>query len=239
MEPDDARGATMDQASKRSGGNVQRLYDSVKEMAAGYHFKPGERINEGALAKRLGVSRTPLREALNRLEGEGFVTFETGKGFFCRALDPKEVFDLYQLRVAIETTAVRLAATRIRESDIAELEDFLDTTGPDVDGRSSEALVALDEHFHERLIELSGNAEMLRVLRNINARIRFVRWIDMENRRVMTQSEHREVLAALKAGQTELCAERLRRHIEKRLDQITEAIKEGISRIYLPDIPRG
>ena len=63
---------------------VDRVYEQLKAMAVSYEFKPGERLNEGELAKRLGVSRTPLREALNRLNTEGFLRFTPGKGFFCR-----------------------------------------------------------------------------------------------------------------------------------------------------------
>src|SRR5713226_2915995 len=65
---------------------VDRVYEQLKAMAVSYELKPGERLNEGELAKRLGVSRTPLREALNRLNTEGFLRFTPGKGFFCREL---------------------------------------------------------------------------------------------------------------------------------------------------------
>jgi DNA-binding GntR family transcriptional regulator len=65
---------------------VDRVYEQLKAMSVSFELKPGERLNEGKLAKRLGVSRTPLREALNRLNTEGFL----GKGFFCRELDAHE-----------------------------------------------------------------------------------------------------------------------------------------------------
>ncbi|HSG95230.1 MAG TPA: GntR family transcriptional regulator, partial [Afifellaceae bacterium] len=64
-------------------------------MAVEYRFKPGERLNESDLSKGLGVSRTPLREALNRLVAEGYLAFRPGQGFFCRGLSPSDLFDLY------------------------------------------------------------------------------------------------------------------------------------------------
>ncbi|WP_369721563.1 GntR family transcriptional regulator [Bradyrhizobium sp. LLZ17] len=91
---------------------VDRVYEQLKAMAVSYEFKPGERLNEGELAKRLGVSRTPLREALNRLNTEGFLRFTPGKGFFCRELDAHEIFDLYELRKSIEVASIRLAIKR-------------------------------------------------------------------------------------------------------------------------------
>ena len=127
---------------------VDRVYEQLKAMAVSYEFKPGERLNEGELAKRLGVSRTPLREALNRLNTEGFLRFTPGKGFFCRELDAHEIFDLYELRKSLEIASVRLAITRARDEDIDALLAFLSATGPDPGERSSVELVELDETFH-------------------------------------------------------------------------------------------
>ena len=214
---------------------VDRVYEQLKAMSIGFEFKPGERLNEGELAKRLGISRTPLREALNRLNTEGFLRFAPGKGFFCRELDAHEIFDLYELRKSIEVASVRLALKRAKDEDIDALLAFLDATGPDPGERTSVELVALDETFHERLMAMSDNAEMLRVLRNVNARIRFVRWIDMNGiNRNTTQAEHRAVVVALKARDEAACAAVLEKHIDRRLDTITAAIKEGYAQIYMP-----
>ena len=110
----------------------------------------------------------------------------------------------------------------------------IEATGPDPGERSSVELVELDETFHERLMAMSNNAEMLRVLRNVNARIRFVRWIDMDRiNRSKTQAEHRAVLTSLKARDEAACIELLEKHIDRRLDQITAAIKEGYAQIYM------
>jgi DNA-binding GntR family transcriptional regulator len=216
---------------------VDRVYEQLKAMSVSFELKPGERLNEGELAKRLGVSRTPLREALNRLNTEGFLRFTPGKGFFCRELDAHEIFDLYELRKSIEVASVRLAVKRAKDEDIDALLAFLDATGPDPGERSSIELVELDETFHERLMAMSENAEMLRVLRNVNARIRFVRWIDMDRiNRTNTQAEHRAVLHALKARDEGTCVYVLERHIDRRLDTITSAIKEGYAQIYMPSM---
>ena len=95
-------------------------------------------------------------------------------------------------------------------------------------------LVGLDEEFHEQVSVLSRNGEVLRVLKNINARIRFCRWIDMENgRRSKTPSEHAEILAAIKARNPERCTQATNQHISRRLDQIVEVIREGYARIYM------
>jgi len=218
---------------EKSESSVDRAYGIIKEMAIAYHFKPGERINEVALAGKLGASRTPLREALNRLVSEGFLTFEKGRGFFCREFKPREIFELYQLRSTLESAAARVACELASDDELAEISRFLDETASDSPSRSIEDLVALDEHFHEHVMMLARNSEMLNVLRNVNARIKFFRWIDMESRRQGTQSEHRAILEAIAARDPMLADERMKAHIARRLDQITAAIKEGYSRIYL------
>ncbi|WP_459617052.1 GntR family transcriptional regulator [Bordetella sp. 2513F-2] len=217
-----------------SDSTVEKVYSRLRSMAIGYVFKPGEKLNEVALAKRLGVSRTPLREALNRLSIEGLLRFLPGKGFYCRDLDVHEVYYLYELRKAIEVAAVRLSVQRARDDDIRGALAFLDDTGPDAGERTMAELVDLDESFHERLMAMSGNVEMLRVLRNVNARIRFVRWIDMTRAdRPASQREHRAVLEALLRRDEAACVAVLEKHIDRRMDQITAAIREGYAQIYM------
>lgn len=213
---------------------VDRVYEQLKTMTVGYELKPGERLNEGEISKTLGVSRTPLREALNRLNTEGLLNFVPGKGFFCRELDAQEVFDLYELRKSIEISAARLAIARAKDEDIQAVLAFLDSTGPDPGTRGTAELVDLDEAFHVQLMGMSGNKEMLRVLRNVNERIRFVRWIDMGGlNRFQTQAEHRHIALMLKARDEAACVEALDKHIGRRLDQITSAIKQGYAEIYM------
>lgn len=211
---------------------AESLYLAVKDMAIQFTFKPGERINEVELAQRLGASRTPLREALNRLVAEGFLEARRDRGFFCRDLKPREMFELYQYRSVLEEAAVRLACEQASDDDLSELERFLEETGPEDGGRGSAELVALDERFHHAVMALSGNAEMDRALQNINARIRFFRWVDMDSRRTETQSEHMAIVRALQARDIDLAASHMKSHIVRRLDQISAAIKESYFRIY-------
>lgn len=217
---------------------VEVVYEKLKRMSVRYEFKPGERLNEGIVAKALGVSRTPLREALTRLFAEGLLLFVPGKGFFCRNLDVNEVFSLYEMRKVIEVEALRISLERAKDADIEALLAFLDSTGPEPGDRTVDELVHLDETFHERLMAMSGNAEMLRVLQNINARLRFVRWIDMEQcDRSASQTTHRDILLGLKARDADACVPMLAQHINRRLDQISAALKEGYAQIYMSAAP--
>ncbi len=208
------------------------VYEAMRAKAITHAFLPGERLNEGVLANELRVSRTPLREALNRLTTEGFLHVVSGKGFFFRELDPKELFDLYELRLTVELAAVQLAATRASAEQIDSLAALV---GDDATGEECSAadLVAQDEQFHERLVALAGNVQMCRLLDNINARIQFVRWIDVgKPTRRATHHDHRAIVDALKNGDIEACAARLRKHIERRQDEIIEAAHARIAQLF-------
>ncbi len=218
---------------KKNPSRAESLYLSLKDMAISFKFKPGERINEGEIARRLGASRTPLREALNRLVAEGFLQQKQDRGFFCRDLKPREMFELYQFRAILEVGAVRLACEQATEQEITDLALFLDETGPEEGNRNSEELVRLDEYFHEKIMALSRNMAMRGTLENINARIKYFRWVDMDSKRAETQHEHLVIVQALMARDADLAAHHMNLHIARRIDQITAAIKESYSRIYL------
>lgn len=220
-------------------GSVERTYNLLKEMAASYEFKPDSRLNETTLAKRLDTSRTPLREALNRLVAERFLTFRAGQGFFCRSLKPSEIMDLYEARAAIECEAVRLAALRADPADIDALDAFLTATTEDYrPGASSLDLLRLDEEFHLRLTALSGNAEMSRMLENMNGRIHYVRLIDLktlskrDGPETVTTEPHRRILAAVKRREPAIAQREMRAHIERRLEAITENVRTAFAELY-------
>lgn len=216
---------------------VDRAYSELKAMLMDYALKPGERINEVELSRRIGVSRTPLREALNQLRAESLLRFAPGRGYFCRDLNVHETFNLYELRKAIETSAVALAVQRADDAAIDALEAFLIRTGPDAGELTPEQQVEFDEAFHMSLMGLSGNAEMLRVLANINDRIRFVRLIDIgKTDRRQTQREHVEAIRALRARDATACIALLEHHIDRRLDQIAADLKQGFVQIYMPHL---
>ena len=218
----------------RADSIVEQVYEKLRAMAVTYALRPGERVNEGDLSRRFGVSRTPLREALNRLNTEGLLRFVPGKGFYCRDLDPKEIFDLYEARRVIEAAAARLAAERAEPAAIEALDAYLVETGAEAGERGRDELVRIDETFHERLTALSGNAELVRVLRNIDARIQFVRWLDLDRRlRPQSHREHRAIVLALRRRDGDACAALVEKHITRRRDQLTETIRRGVAEIYV------
>lgn len=212
---------------------VDRIHRELRSKAITFRFRPGERLNEVILAKELGVSRTPLREALNRLVAEGFLTFSANQGFFRKPLDVKEIFDLYEFRQQMEMVAVRLAVERASEDQLLELESFVQKSAKEQAHQTPEELISLDEEFHDRLITLTGNIEMRNRLRNVNDRIQYVRWIDMDGRRSETQTQHKEIVRSLRERNTEKCIRLMGEHIGHRLDQIIDKVERCYGRIYV------
>lgn len=216
--------------------NVDRIYKNIRSMAANFELKPDEKLNETSMAERLGASRTPLREALNRLVSEGFLTFQKGRGFFCRSLSVTEIFDLYQAREAVECKLVELACQRADPAELEQLQDFLNDCeeGYNADV-SPEELVELDERFHMKIAQLSRNNELVRILENLNARIRFVRTMDLDERRVVTPQNHMDIVKAMIAGNIATAVKNMQTHIVLSQQEATQAVRKAYMRIYVPD----
>ena len=100
-------------------------------------------------------------------------------------------------------------------------------------GRTVDDLVALDEQFHEMLVKLTGNVQMLNSLRNINARIQFVRWLDMTERRPESQSQHKDIVAALRKRDRAESERLISDHIAHRIDQIFDKVERSYGRIFV------
>lgn len=219
----------------RTADTGLRVYEILRQQAIEYGFRPGERVNEVKLAAELNVSRTPVRAALNRLVSEGLLTLVPNKGFYRQPIDIDAIRSLFELRGAIETMSVRLFCQRATESDIEALErqwqDFLQER-PKLAARQ---IVEHDEEFHEAIAQGSRNSEALRLLRDINSRIRFLRVVALErdNCKTVTSVEHGQILAEIKARNTEAAVSLMSRHISLMLGDVTEIAREAVVRIYL------
>lgn len=213
---------------------MSEVYEQLKSMTVGFAFRPSDRLNEGALARDLGVSRTPLREALNRLVAEGLIDARPGEGFFCRGLTPETVFHLYDLREALELAAVTRACARASDAALSDLADWLTAEGLDVTGLTVGEACARDEEFHMRIAGLAENPVLSAQLGRINEQIRYLRWVQLDPARLKSSKDgHRRVMQALLDRDADAATTAMQAHISRRLDQITDAVSKGISHIYM------
>ena len=215
--------------------NVDRLYGQLLEMIVSFQIRPGARINELQLSEQLQISRTPLREALNRLAAQRFIEFQRGKGYSTHAIKPKFVRDLFQARAAIETYTVQLLADQPDPNKIAHLSALLDAAEQDYPTCSTDQLLAHDEQFHLALAEATGNEELQSMLATLNARIRYVRWIQMDRPSARDTARHRALLAPIAAGDGPAAQRAMADHIETRLEEVTSAVKQAHIRIFIDE----
>lgn len=219
--------------SSSRGQRGEDVLNRLRDMAIFFEFKPGERLNEAGLAERLGVSRTPVREALMTLAHEGFLE-PAGRGYARRKFDVQEMKDLYELRLGLEKECCRYAVRRATPAQIDELEAYLAHSRSISPDTPVTELVKLDEGFHQRLAQMSGNAELEKMVVWMNRRIRFMRWISMDGKmRDATQCEHTELLEALRRRDEPAMMAMITQHISLRQDQIVEAVTKGLARIFL------
>ncbi len=228
----------MSDAPSKLEDTVSSLYASLRSMAASFAFKPGERINESALSRSLGASRTPLREALNRLVAEGFVEFHAGRGFYCRSLSDRRIRHLYEARMAIECEATRQAALRASAEELDAIETSLDVSAEEYASCTEPIrLMELDEAFHLQLVALSGNPELQGMLETIYDKIRFVRTADLRRLQAAgrtTTERHRAILTLVRNGDALAAAEAMRSHIGDRAQHASEAVRLAFADLYAP-----
>ena len=194
---------------------AESVYLVIKQDIFDFRLLPGDRFTENEVAGRLNVSRTPAREALFRLEREGYLQVHFRSGWSVRELDFKQFDDLYDLRIALETAAVRQLCEQAERVDLDELKSVW--LGP-LDARldDGERVCALDEAFHCALVVATGNREMARCHQEVTERIHLLRRLDFTEagRIAATYNEHAQILRAVLRRDADRAIGLLRGHIE-------------------------
>ncbi|GGE05916.1 GntR family transcriptional regulator [Aureimonas endophytica] len=231
---------SLTRVAERSADSAERAYHAIRRELVEFRIPPKERINEVHLARDLQLSRTPIREALNRLASEGFVTFSPNRGFFFRGLDIEDLIDLFEMRMIVETGAFALLCERADAEGLARLEAFWTEAKHRYAARDADEILDLDEKFHILLAELSGNPEIVRVLTALNARIRFIRRVQIEHDPLMSSlvEDHSAIVAAALARDGAGGIEILRRHISMTVADAKIALKEALLRLFTAEAPR-
>ena len=197
---------------------ADEVYAQLKRDVADFILVPGDRFTENEISERLGVSRTPVRQALFRLQQEGFVEVLFRSGWRVLPFDFDQFEQLYDLRMVLETTAVHRLCEADRRVDRSLLEALADIWLVPAAHRSSDTaqVAQWDEAFHCSLVAAAGNAEMARVHGDVTDRIRIIRRLDFtqQPRIDATYDEHAKILKAVRANRGDQAAMLLRAHIE-------------------------
>jgi DNA-binding GntR family transcriptional regulator len=206
---------TLDRNSLRTGSRADFVYQSLRNAIWEGRFARGERIREEDIAKSLGVSRTPVREALQRLQQRGLLVVRPGRGFAVAQLSNKQIFDLYAMREILEGSAARFAAQHATESEIAmlyQLQKQLSKEGHDL-----LALVTLNRRFHQHIYEATHNQYLLETLEVLNDSMALLQNLtfQMPSRHGQSDIEHLRIVRAIEKRDQDGAEKAARHHIQQ------------------------
>lgn len=191
-------------------------YQKIKQAIIGGYYRSGERLIEQELAQKLGLSRTPVREALRRLEREGFIEKTPYKGVTVRKFTTKEAESIYQVRAALEGLAAYLVAQHGDREVIEELRNKVAAAKEALAAQDLEKVAAINNEFHDLLACAHDNEVLTDLLLNLRACISILRvttWT-VPGRPAQTLAEHEAIVAAIARGSPERAREMAIRHIE-------------------------
>jgi GntR family transcriptional regulator, rspAB operon transcriptional repressor len=195
---------------------VDAAYEQIKRLITTCRFRPGEYVNESEVSMSLGIGRTPVHQAFDRLRSEGLVEVMPRKGILVKPISLDEVLQIVEVRTLCESYCVRLSAERATAAEIAELTRTLDRAGRVLSKRDSEELMLLDRAFHGLIARSSRNDVLAETLGRLHDRsLRF--WIISLNAPGHHQSVHDQHAAILKAIQNrdpDAADQAMRDHIE-------------------------
>ena len=200
----------------RKGDLNDTVYRSLKELILSGRLRPGNRLVHQELGDRLSVSRTPVREALERLYQEGYAARRPRRGYFVAEIDASGVGDLYGTREALEVYAYDVSCERgFGEDHLAELTAINDKYAALFPGAVSRERLRLDQQFHLKLASFSGNHDLCRTLESVFEKIGLKRRLDGHGLAVgdAPLRDHLALLAAIKDGRMQSGKEILQRHI--------------------------
>jgi len=207
----------------------RQIYWKIKrDILTGIH-RPGKRLSANGLAKEYQVSATPVREALNALQCEGLVEVIPRVGCFVSQLTVKDIQDIFELRLIIESASAEMAAQNITNAEIADLEETLDETYIPGNFDSYWQYLEVNRKFHYRVALATGNkwlAEVVGRLLDQMQRILFLR-LDLRDCTNEVIEEHRKLVAALKRRDGALARKAMRESIENARKAVLEAIMQG------------
>lgn len=203
------------------------VFESLREAIINGHLKPGERLMEIQLADEMGVSRTPVREAIRKLELEGFVVMIPRKGAYVAGISMKDIADVFEIRAALESLAAALAAERITEEELEALERSLVQVAECTEANNLDALINVDTDFHDILYKASRNERLVQIISNLREQIQRFRTTSLSHPGRMRDAleEHRKLVEALSVRNVELARHLAREHIECAENSMLDVIR--------------
>ena len=203
------------------------VFNTLRQAILRGELKPGERLMEIQLANKLGVSRTPIREAIRKLELEGLVLMIPRKGAEVAEITEKNMLDVLEVRRALEELAVKLACERITEEEIQELKDAADAFQKILSEKDITKIAEADEAFHDVIFKSTGNDRMIHLLNSLREQMYRYRleYLKREEYHPQLLEEHQQIIDRITRKDQSEAAELIDRHIGNQVDVMLEMIR--------------
>ena len=212
---------------KENLGN--QVFEQLKEMIFNGEFPPGERIIESEVADSIGISRTPVREALHKLEAERFIIHLPKGGYVVKGMSLSEIKEIFDIRVILESFAGFLAAKRCNDKEILPLEKKLEEFEKYLIKNDLKELTRVNTEFHELLYALSRSPRLVKMIHNLRDDIYSLRKIilnsvDMAH---LSNKDHREIIKAIKKKEAKKTENLVRDHVLRGKEFVINEIRKG------------
>lgn len=204
------------------------VFQTLREAILKGELKPGERLMELQLASKLGVSRTPIREAIRMLEQEGLAVTIPRKGAEVAKMTEKNMEDVLQIREALDELAVQIACDKMTEQQLVELTFAMKNFENAIQSGNLKKIVEYDVEFHDIIYEATDNPRLVTLLNNLREQIyRYrVEYLKEKENYPMLVKEHEEIVNALKLKKKEDVANAMRKHIRNQAEAVKNIIRE-------------
>lgn len=203
------------------------VFNFLREAILSGELMPGERLMENQLADKIGVSRTPIREAIRKLELEGLVEMVPRKGAQVASMTKKGIKDVLEVRSALEELAVRLACERIKDDQLVELKAVNKEFAIAVEKRDIQTMIDKDVQFHDIIIKVADNNKLTQIISNLREQIHRYRIVYL-NDKVYLQTikdEHNEIISAIEKKDAEAAGTIIIKHILNQEKAVIKSVK--------------
>lgn len=206
--------------------------ETIRQAIVDGVFSPGERLMEIQLADEMGVSRTPVREAIRKLELEGFVVMIPRRGTYVADISIKDINEVYEIRTSLEVLAAGLAAERISDEELETMQRLLVEIGQHIEDGNIEKIVEIDTAFHDVLYKASRNKRLAGIINNLREQITVIRRRSMmyPGRLQNTMEEHRILVDSIAAHDVDRAQKAARLHMENAEHTLLKDMLESAER---------
>ncbi|MCI7261546.1 MAG: GntR family transcriptional regulator [Selenomonas sp.] len=202
--------------------------ESLREAIRNGVLKPGERIMEIQLAEELGVSRTPVREAIRKLELEGYVVMMPRRGTYVANMSIRDINEIFEIRTALESLSNGLAAEHITDEELEHLQRLLVIIGGYIKDGNIEKIVETDIEFHDLMYHAARNQRLVGIISNLRDQLTRFRTLSMSypGRLEATLDEHRTIVEAIANGDRKAASKAAEQHMENSEKTLLKAMDE-------------